>query len=52
MRREDMNDENNMDDCVLSVYRMCGGRNTLGAATAADANTTADATGCELDECR
>jgi hypothetical protein len=51
MRREDMNDENNMDDCVLSVYRMCGRRNTLGAAAAAAANTTPDATGSEPGEC-
>jgi hypothetical protein len=37
MLREDMNDENNMDDCVLGDYRMRDSSDD-----GADADTTAD----------
>ena len=50
MRREDMNDEDNMDDCMLGDYRMCDGRDD-GAATPAPATDQHSATGQHGERC-
>ena len=50
MRREDMNDEDNMDDCVLGDYRMCDGGND--GAGPASTNTAADSAGSKRGERR
>jgi hypothetical protein len=45
-----MNDENNLDDNVLSDYRMCHGGND-GADSDSAANTNTDSTANERGEC-
>jgi hypothetical protein len=48
MRREDMNDEDNMDDCMLGDYRMCDGGND--GAGPASANATPGPAGTKRRE--
>jgi hypothetical protein len=48
MLREDMNDENNMDDCMLCDYRMCDGGND--GAGPASANTATGSGGTARGE--
>lgn len=48
MLREDMNDENNMDDCMLGDYRMCdGGDDGAGPASATAATGSGGTKGGE-----